>query len=141
MNFHETVRGQRFFDYQLPKLISALQDVSASLKAPRPMIPADMSTDMQEFLTRLYYATFDLETAPDHELRKRCSYALSTIQEDIRSSVDAEVWQKIEHSYTTIATRTASEREQAYAAGFRIAMTMLACGLSASVATTENGGV
>ena len=35
--FHETRRGQRFFEGQLPKLIDVLTDIAASLKAPRPI--------------------------------------------------------------------------------------------------------
>lgn len=133
MNFHETVRGQRFFEHQLSQLISALQDIATSLKAPRPVVQVDIATDTQNLLTQLYYTTFDPETAPDRETHALYNSAISQMQDDIRSSVDAEMWQMIEHTYTTIATRTADEREQAYAAGFRTAISMLACGLTASV--------
>ena len=37
--FHETRRGQWFFEAQLPKLITALSDIADSLKAPRPTPP------------------------------------------------------------------------------------------------------
>ena len=35
--FHETRRGRRFFEAQLPKLITALSDIAGSLKVPRPI--------------------------------------------------------------------------------------------------------
>lgn len=133
MNFHETVRGQRFFEHQLPTLISALQNIATSLKASRPVVQIDATTDTQDLLTQLYYTTFDPETAPDRETHAIYNNAITQMQEDIRASVDDEVWQKIEHTYVTITTRAAAEREQAYAAGFRTAMSLLACGLTASV--------
>ena len=57
----------------------------------------------------------------------------------IKDAVTGELWQKIEHSYSTIATRTAAEREQAFAAGFRTAMTMMVCGLSSPKSTKDGG--
>ena len=37
MQFHETAYGKRFFDGQLPKLISALTDIASALKTPTPV--------------------------------------------------------------------------------------------------------
>lgn len=42
-------------------------------------------------------------------------------------------------THLAIATRTAAEREQAFAAGFRTAMTMMVCGLSAPKPNKDGG--
>lgn len=39
MNFHETKMGSIFFNCQLPKLISALQDIASALSKPAPATP------------------------------------------------------------------------------------------------------
>ena len=41
MNFHETKMGSIFFNSQLPKLISALQDIASALSKPAPAIRPD----------------------------------------------------------------------------------------------------
>ncbi len=39
MNFHETKMGSIFFNSQLPKLISVLQDIASALSKPAPATP------------------------------------------------------------------------------------------------------
>lgn len=41
MNFHETKMGSIFFNCQLPKLISALQDIASALSKPAPATKPD----------------------------------------------------------------------------------------------------
>lgn len=41
MNFHETKMGSIFFNSQLPKLISALQDIASTLSKPAPATKPD----------------------------------------------------------------------------------------------------
>ena len=106
MNFHETVRGQRFFDVQLPKLISSLSEVAEQMKTPHPTIPVETTEDTQELLVQLYYSTFDREAAPDREIHDRFNQAISQMQAEIKDEVGSELWQKIEHTYAMIATRT-----------------------------------
>ena len=138
MNFHETQMGKRFFEGQLPQLITSLKEISAALNAPKPLI--QMNTEYREdYLVQLYYTNFDPETAPDRETHAFYDSAIAQMQDEIKGAVTEELWQKIEHSYSTIATRTAAEREQAFAAGFRTAMTMMVCGLSAPK-SVQNGG-
>ena len=138
MNFHETALGRRFFEGQLPQLITSLKEISAALKEPRPV--AQLNAEYREdYLVQLYYTNFDPETAPDRETHAFYDSAIAQIQSEIKDAVTGELWQKIEHSYSTIATRSAAEREQAFAAGFRTAMTMMVCGLSAPK-PNQNGG-
>ena len=140
MNFHETVMGRRFFEGQLPQLITSLTEIAAAMKTPQPVVQFDTETEPQKFLVQLYYSTFDPETAPDRDIHDFYNHAISQMQEEIKCAVSQELWQKIEHTYTTIATRTASEREQAYAAGFRTAMRMIVSGLTVGK-PTDNGGI
>ena len=138
MNFHETALGRRFFEGQLPQLITALKEISAALNAPKPVM--QMNTEYREdYLVQLYYTNFDPDTAPDRETHAFYDSAIAQMQDEIRDAVTGELWQKIEHSYSTIATRTAAEREQAFAVGFRTAMTMMVCGLSAPKPNKDGG--
>lgn len=36
LQFHETVRGKNFFEYQLPKLTRAIEELAGAMKAPAP---------------------------------------------------------------------------------------------------------
>lgn len=44
LQFHETVRGKNFFEYQLPKLTRAIEELAGAMKAPAPTVvqPQDM---------------------------------------------------------------------------------------------------
>ena len=138
MNFHETALGRRFFEGQLPQLITSLKEISAALNAPKPVM--QMNTEYREdYLVQLYYTNFDPETAPDRETHAFYDSAIAQMQGEIKDAVTGELWQKIEHSYSTIATRSAAEREQAFAAGVRTAMTMMICGLSAPKPNKDGG--
>ena len=138
MNFHETALGRRFFEGQLPQLITSLKEISAALNAPKPVM--QMNAEYREdYLVQLYYTNFDPETAPDRETHAFYDSAIAQMQGEIKDAVTGELWQKIEHSYSTIATRTAAEPEQAFAAGFRTAMTMMVCGLSAPKPNKDGG--
>ena len=66
MNFHETALGRRFFEGQLPQLITSLKEISAALNAPKPVM--QMNAEYREdYLVQLYYTNFDPDTAPDRE--------------------------------------------------------------------------
>jgi len=55
MNFHETRYGSKFFDGQLPKLITALESIAEALKTPTPVY--QLKTELPEnFLKNLYLA-------------------------------------------------------------------------------------
>ena len=53
MNFYETVAGKRFFESQLPKLISALQEIAQGLHQAPSVIPFPLDT--QDILHDLFY--------------------------------------------------------------------------------------
>ena len=127
--FHETRRGQRFFEVQLPQLITALSDIADSLKAPRPTYHLKAEVP-ENFLSELYlgnYVPFDL---PATDLKKELTPEIIAIQEQLRKSVSEDAWALIEQYGGLLAISRTSGQEQAFAAGFRSAMTMLAAGLA-----------
>lgn len=127
--FHETRCGQRFFDSQLPKLIAALADIADSLKAPRPIY--QLKAEIPEnFLSDLYLGNYAPFEQPATDLEKELTPEIVAIQERLRNAVSEDAWAMIEqYSGLLAASRTAGQ-EQAFAAGFRSAMTMLAAGLA-----------
>ena len=127
--FHETRRGQRFFDVQLPKLITALADIADSLKAPRPVYQLRAEVP-EKFLSDLYLGNYAPFEQPATDLEKALTPEIVAIQERLRNAVSEDAWALVEqYSGLLAASRTAGQ-EQAFAAGFRSAMTMLAAGLA-----------
>lgn len=127
--FRETRRGQRFFDVQLPKLITALADIADSLKAPRPVYQLRAEVP-ENFLSDLYLGNYAPFEQPATDLEKELTPEIVAIQERLQKAVSADAWAMIEkYSGLLAASRTAGQ-EQAFAAGFRSAMTMLAAGLA-----------
>lgn len=127
--FHETGRGQRFFDVQLPKLIAALTDIAASLKAPRPIyqLKAEVS---EQFLSDLYLGNYDPSEQPATELDKELTQAIIAVQNQLRKVVPADSWTLISEYGELLTARNTADRERAFVAGFQSAMTMLAAGLA-----------
>ena len=127
--FHETRRGQRFFEVQLPQLITALSDIADSLKAPRPTYHLKAEVP-ENFLSELYlgkYAPFDL---PASNLEKELAPEIIAVQNRLRKAVSEDAWTLIEQYGELLAASRTAGQEQAFAAGFRSAMTMLAAGLT-----------
>lgn len=127
--FHETRRGQRFFEVQLPQLITALSDIADSLKAPRPTYHLKAEVP-ENFLSELYlgnYVPFDL---PATDLEKELTPEIIAVQDRLRKTVSEDAWALIEQYGGLLAVSRTAGQEQAFAAGFRSAMTMLAAGLT-----------
>ena len=127
--FHETRRGQRFFEGQLPRLIDALTDIAASLKAPRPIYQLRAEVP-ENFLSDLYFGNYAPSEQPETEMDKELTQAIVAVQKRLREVVPAESWTLIGQYSELLTARCTAEMEQAFAAGFRSAMTMLAAGLA-----------
>ena len=115
--FHETRRGQRFFEAQLPKLITALSDIADSLKAPRPTYQLKAEVP-ENFLSELYlgnYAPFDL---PATDLEKELTPEIIAVQNRLRKNVSEDAWALIEQYGGLLAASRTAGQEQAFAAGF-----------------------
>lgn len=136
MQFHETRYGAKFFDGQLPKLITALTDIALALKAPTPVY--QLRPEIPEnFLTDLYLGNYDPSDFPATEREKELAPEIVTVQEQLRELVPVDAWALIDRYGELLAARGTAEREQAFAAGFQSAMTMLAAGLACPTAARQ----
>lgn len=52
MEFHQTRRGQKYYDHTLPKLIQAIEDLTDTLKGPKPIQNED---NIRTITVDLYY--------------------------------------------------------------------------------------
>lgn len=136
MQFHETRYGVRFFDGQLPKLIEALTDIAAALKAPKPVYQLQQAVP-EDFLADLYLGNYDPSDFPATKREKELAPEIITVQEQLREIVPVGAWALIDRYGELLAARGTAEREQAFAAGFRSAMTMLAAGLACPTADKQ----
>ena len=129
MQFYETQLGRAFFQGQLPKLIGALESIAAALRSPPPIcqVPLEVSPD---FLSDLYYGRYDPSDEPECEEQKQYTRKIMACQKSLRAMCSEAVWEQIENYRTLLNERGSVEREQAFSAGVRIAMRMVAAGLS-----------
>lgn len=136
MQFHETNMGRTFFQGQLPKLIGALEEIAKALRAPAPVcqVPLEISPD---FLSELYYGQYDPSGEPVSAAQKQCTQKILSCQKDLRATCSENVWAQIENYRSALDERSTLEREQAFSAGFRTAMRMVAAGLSTPNCTKE----
>lgn len=130
MQFYETQMGKIFFQGQLPKLIGALEGIAAALRSPSSVyqVPLEVSPD---FLSKLYYGEYDPSDELESEEQKQCAKKIMACQEALRAVCSETVWEQIENYRSLLDERGSIEREQAFSAGVRIAMRMVAAGLSA----------
>lgn len=129
MQFYETHMGRTFFQGQLPKLIGALESIAKAMRSPAPVyqMPLEISPD---FLPNLYYGAYDPSGEPGGEAQKRCTQKILVCQKNLQTMCSKNVWEQIENYRSLLDERGALEREQAFSAGFRTAMRMVAAGLS-----------
>lgn len=134
MQFYETQMGKIFFQGQLPKLIGALESIATALRSPPPtyQVPLEVSPD---FLSNLYYGGYDPSDEPESEEQKQCTKKIMACQEALRAVCGETVWEQIENYRSLLDERGSIEREQAFSAGVRIVMKMVAAGLSAPKGT------
>lgn len=149
MDFHETVDGKRFFEGQLPKLISALEAIAKALqkepavKQSRTAPPVLLSVDVPgDFLRALYYGEIDpsgLPNSPEHE---ELTQRISEYQDELQADVGPKLWTRIDGYRTLLDDRGSVERLQAFESGYRCAMQMIAAGLTQPQANaqSEEGG-
>lgn len=130
MDFYQTVAGKRFFESQLPRLITALADIASSLKSPAPALRLEQEVP-PNFLANLYNGEVDPAAFSDSGALRTHNRKIAAHQEQMRESLAPDAWELVEQYRTLLDTREAAEQEQAFAAGFRYAATLLAAGLSA----------
>ena len=86
MNFYETVAGKRFFESQLPKLISALQEIAQGVHQAPSVIPLPL--DAPDILHDLFYGQYE----PNKEEYQKASRAISAYLEELRMELPTELF-------------------------------------------------
>ena len=137
MQFYETKAGRIFFESQLPKLISALTDISAALKNRGTAYVIKHEIPPEDFLAELYHGNYDPSDRPYTKKETELTSEIIACQQQLREAVSADTWKLIERYNDLMSSRRVIEREQAFASGFRSAMTMLVAGLSQPLAVDE----
>lgn len=125
MEFHETVRGKRFFESQLPRLISTLEEIAGKLDIAPPL-PAPS----KDVLRELYYGN-----NPPVETRKTMEYTainqkVLDQQKIVKKRVSQESWDEIEKLMALCNARAGAELEQMFGIGYRCAFQLLIAGLT-----------
>ena len=93
MNFYETVAGKRFFESQLPKLISALQEIAQGLHQAPSVIPFPLDT--QDILHDLFYGQYEpYFERPNTEEYQDASRKISAYLECLRAELPPEHFSK-----------------------------------------------
>lgn len=128
MNFHETRYGARFFDGQLPKLISALEGIATALKTPTPVYR--MKSELpKDFLKNLYLGNFNPSNTPETEEARALAIEIVDCQARLREMLTPDAYEPVMKYAALLADKGAYDREQAFAVGFQSAMMMLTAGL------------
>lgn len=129
MNFHETKYGARFFDGQLPKLISALESIAAALKTPIPVY--QLKSELPEdFLSELYLGNYDPSNTPETEAARELTLEIIACQKQLQDALPPDACDLVGRYITLMNNRGVYDREQAFALGFQSAMQMLTAGLT-----------
>ena len=136
MNLHETVLGQKFYQVQIPALITAIQDVAAALKQKPAVLQVPFEGDADELLWDLCFGNYEpLRDAFPVEEEK--SQAELEYLRRLQDSLSREQQHLFNCYCTAQHVRSADELVQAFAAGYRSAMHLLAAGLRMPAAEPE----
>ena len=136
MNFHETKMGHIFFEHQLPKLINAIQTLTAALDKPAQQVTLPVEGD-PEFLSDLYFGNYEpgiFKSAPEGE---KLIQKLNDAYDALVETLSEESRVRLDHYLEIAADRGATDARLAYESGFRTAVQMFVAGLSRSDVSKE----
>ena len=131
MNFHETKMGHIFFEHQLPKLINAIQTLTAALDRPAPQVTLPVEGD-PEFLSELYFGNYEpgvFRSTPESD---RLIQKLNDAYDDLVETLSKESRGRLDRYLEIAADRSATDARLSYESGFRTAVQMIVAGLSRS---------
>lgn len=128
MNFHETQLGRRFFDGQLPKLIQTLQEIAAALSRPVPTVHLEYAAT-EDILHDLYYGSYEPDIFKHRQhTDKALDHRIEQEEKALLAMITPEVIKQFERYQTAVSRRDSAVAEQAYKAGFRLAMNLFLAG-------------
>lgn len=125
MNFYETTMGRRFFESQLPKLITALQGISANLSRPVSVIQVPEADP--DFLRELYRNSGVYEPT---EETKTINHAAIEVLDELLPLLSEEGRKAFEKYQEIAADRSEEFSERAFRTGFQTAVQMIVCGIA-----------
>ena len=125
MNFHETVMGKRFFESQLPMLITALQGISEKLS--RPVSVMETPKADPDFLRELYRRSDIYE--PTEESRT-LHHAAIEAQRGFLPLLPEEGRKAFEEYQSIASDRSEEFSLRAFQTGFQTAVQMMVCGIT-----------
>lgn len=133
MNFYETQRGQKFFDFQLPKLTDTLGRIADTLCGAAPALQPEQKSGIKpdrDFLSDLYYGNYEPNRYQDRGQIKPLSREVIRTETALRQYLPPEGTKLFEDYYQAAVIRSDAVAEQAYEAGFRTAVQMMLAGCS-----------
>lgn len=139
-HFYETQMGHRFFNGQLPALIHALENIAEALSDPIPTDKLPQTTDT-DILQELYFGTYEPDLFKRSE--KISSLDRQVIQEEssLLSLLDSIAAEQFETYQSAVSARNSAVAEQAYKAGFQLAVNLLLAGrLQPASGNRQTGG-
>ena len=143
MNFHETKMGSIFFNSQIPKLISALQDIASALSKPAPAInpggtallkpaPAIRMDSMADpdFLHDLLYWMYETEVFGNRAQLAPFDADVTQAEGLLLPALD-QSRELFEQYQAAVSRRNDAEIERAFCIGYRAGAHALLNGLCA----------
>ena len=152
MNFYETKMGNIFFNSQIPKLISALQDIASALSKPAPAInpggtallkpaPAIRMDSMADpdFLHDLLYWMYETEVFGNREQLSRFDADVTQAEGTLLPAL-GQSRELFEQYQAAVSRRNDAEIERAFCCGYRAGANAFLNGIPAPQNLQEGGG-
>lgn len=129
MEFYATDAGKQFFESQLPSLIQALQGVTEALnrKLTPVILPAEVDDD---FLKELYHGNVGIGVSSMEGFNNEKLKEITLLQDELKKELDEEQWKLFEACSRKTANFTAEESCRMFRHGFRLAVHLIAAGLT-----------
>lgn len=127
MNFFETQAGHNFFQYELPRLTQAMEDIAKALSHPVPVFKLTEAPD-PDLLASLYHGGYDGERYLDFGQIRPLSRQVSQAETDLRTQLTPEACRLFDVYQRANDIRNDAVEAQVYAAGFRTAVQLFLAG-------------
>ena len=131
MNFYETRMGRNFFEHQLPRLINAIQTLTAALDRPAQQVTLPVEGD-PEFLSELYFGNYEPGVFNSTTESDRLIQKLNDAYDALAETLSKESRDRLDRYLEIAADRGATDARLSYESGFRTAVQMIVAGLSRS---------
>lgn len=152
MNFYETKMGNIFFNSQIPKLISALQDIASALSKPAAAINPDGTALLKpapairmdsvadpDFLHDLLYWMYETEVFGNREQLSRFDADVTQAEGTLLPAL-GQSRELFEQYQAAVSRRNDAEIERAFCCGYRAGANAFLNGILAPQNLQEGGG-